>query len=72
MALHMLRVPEGGWGVCLWKHMPLVGKDTLLALDVADQLRYVPMKEALIGKFGLTSEKYRLNFRNSQKQAHWY
>ena len=41
----------------------------MLTLEKAHLMRYAPMKEAHVEKFGLTPEKYHLKFRESQKQS---
>ena len=60
VALAMHSVPEEDWGVSLWKHMPTTWRANLLALSKEDRMKYPTMKEALVQKFGLTPERYRL------------
>ena len=40
-------------------------RETLLNLGKGDRMKYTSMKEALVKKFGLSLEKYRLKFRDS-------
>ncbi|KAJ1216445.1 hypothetical protein NDU88_004047 [Pleurodeles waltl] len=67
VALRAIGTSEEHWGVAWWFYVPAVGRDTFPTL--APQYRYVyaPMKVTLLGKFGLTPERYRQRFRDSTK-----
>ena len=63
----MHRIPEEDWGVSLWRHMLNKVRDSLLALEKANRVIYPLIKKVLVRKYGLTPEKYRVRFRDSQK-----
>ncbi|KAJ1132590.1 hypothetical protein NDU88_010897 [Pleurodeles waltl] len=64
------RIPEKDWGTVLESYIPEVERDVLLAPEGSDRQGYPHIRKALIEKFGLTPEDYRLRFRGSKNQSH--
>ncbi|KAJ1169867.1 hypothetical protein NDU88_001755 [Pleurodeles waltl] len=69
-ALVACRIPEKDWGTVLESYIPEVERDVLLAPEGSDRQGYPHIRKALIEKYGLTHEDYRLRFRGSRKRSH--
>ena len=63
----MRKVGHQHWGSLLWELFSVKGRDRLLNLhdDVAEF--YDHMKDTLMEGFRLTTEEYRVKFRDTQK-----
>ncbi|XP_078528725.1 uncharacterized protein LOC144806177 [Lissotriton helveticus] len=61
------QVPENQWAAILWYSFSEKGRDRLLTVRPEDAKNYSVLKSALIEGYGLTTEQYRLLFRDTQK-----
>ncbi|XP_078508461.1 uncharacterized protein LOC144768563 [Lissotriton helveticus] len=61
------QVPQDQWAAILWYSFSEKGRDRHLTVRPEDAKHYSVLKSALIEGFGLTTEQYRLLFRDTQK-----
>ena len=66
-ACEMRNVPTKYWGAILLELFEGRGRDRLLALTGEAAKTYSQMKETLIDGLGLTTEEYRMKFRETKK-----
>lgn len=66
-ACKVQQVPQEQWAAILWLSFEGRGRDRLLTVSDEDARNYLVLKSVLIEGLGLTTEQYRLMFRETQK-----
>ncbi|KAJ1159544.1 hypothetical protein NDU88_000051 [Pleurodeles waltl] len=62
-------VPQKQWAAILWLSFTGKGRDRLLTVKENDANNFQVLKNALLDGYGLTTEQYRIKFRDTKKES---
>ncbi|KAJ1178944.1 hypothetical protein NDU88_004184 [Pleurodeles waltl] len=62
-------VPQRQWAAILWLSFSGKGRDRLLTVKESDANNFTVVKNALLDGYGLTTEQYRIKFRETKKES---
>ncbi|KAJ1089761.1 hypothetical protein NDU88_002906 [Pleurodeles waltl] len=62
-------VPQRQWAAILWLSFSGKGRDRLLTVKVSEANDFKVLKNALLDGYGLTTEQYRMKFRETKKES---
>ncbi|KAJ1091034.1 hypothetical protein NDU88_004162, partial [Pleurodeles waltl] len=62
-------VPQRQWAAILWLSFSGKGRDRLLTVKESEANDFKVLKNALLDGYGLTTEQYRIKFRETKKES---
>ncbi|KAJ1081475.1 hypothetical protein NDU88_001657 [Pleurodeles waltl] len=68
-ACNVQGVPQRQWAAILWLSFSGKGRDRLLTVTESDASDFTVLKNALLDGYGLTTEQYRIKFREIKKES---